>query len=65
MPTRSVAIVVFDGVQSLDLTGPLEALSLANRLRAELRRPTRLRCWRTASRAGPLLERPERSSLTA
>jgi transcriptional regulator GlxA family with amidase domain len=30
--TRRVAIVVFDGVQSLDVTGPLEVFSIANRV---------------------------------
>jgi transcriptional regulator GlxA family with amidase domain len=30
--TRRVAILVYDGIQSLDLTGPLEAFSIADRL---------------------------------
>ena len=32
---RTVLIVLFDGVQSLDVTGPLEVLSTANRLRTD------------------------------
>ncbi len=32
MRTRRVAILVYDGVQSLDVTGPLEAFAIANRL---------------------------------
>ncbi len=35
MGTRTVLIVLFEGVQSLDLTGPLEVFSTANRLRGE------------------------------
>ena len=30
---RTVVIVLFDGVQSLDVTGPVEALTVANRWR--------------------------------
>src|SRR5689334_8863706 len=30
--TRRIAILVYDGIQSLDLTGPLEAFAIANRL---------------------------------
>src|SRR5262245_65864355 len=33
MSTRRVAILIFDGVQSLDMTGPLEVFAIANRVR--------------------------------
>jgi transcriptional regulator GlxA family with amidase domain len=35
MPPRRVVIVAFDGVQSLDITGPSEVFSLADRARPE------------------------------
>ncbi len=36
---RRVVIVVFDGLQSLDLTGPLEVFHSASRVAAHRRRP--------------------------
>ncbi|MBB2935953.1 transcriptional regulator GlxA family with amidase domain [Amycolatopsis bartoniae] len=39
METRTVLIVLFEGVQSLDLTGPLEVFSYANRFRHRDGRP--------------------------
>ena len=35
MPRRDVLIVLYDGVQSLDVTGPLEVFSVANRFVAD------------------------------
>ncbi len=39
MVTRRVAILAFDGVQSLDVTGPLEVFAMARRLTAAPGRP--------------------------
>src|SRR3954466_4852149 len=33
IPVRRIAILAFDGVQTLDVTGPFEVFSVANRLR--------------------------------
>ena len=58
---REVVIVVFDGVQSLDLTGPLEVFHGAGRLRratsADHRLPRPRRLARRPAR--PHVERPE------
>ena len=35
MPTRDVLIILYDGVQSLDVTGPLEVFAVANRFPAD------------------------------
>jgi transcriptional regulator GlxA family with amidase domain len=37
--TRRVAILIYDGIQSLDATGPFEAFAIANRLSSERQSP--------------------------
>ena len=37
--TRRIAILIYDGIQSLDATGPLEAFAIANRLSCERQPP--------------------------
>jgi len=39
MSTRRVAILIFDGVQSLDMTGPLEVFAIANRVHTDGAQP--------------------------
>jgi len=54
--TRSVAVVIYDGAQSLDITGPLEVFATANRL-AEMRQvgaPLPYAITLLATRPGPV-----------
>ncbi len=53
MATRDVLIVLFDGVQSLDVTGPLEVLAGANSWLAAAGDRPGSGCARQAWAAGP------------
>jgi transcriptional regulator GlxA family with amidase domain len=56
MPTRRIAIVTFDGAQSLDVTGPLETFAIAAAIAAE-RTPRAPRAYHVellAARPGPV-----------